>query len=184
MMRRDNTFSVALDILSLLGVIALVTVVYLCSLPETFESLCHRQAIAAGLAVHARELSVKEGALFASLIHAADETSAAKLGQQLADNERAFHAIAARFESELPEATGEMENLIGQFDHLAAAGWRAAAVAQQSSPEERETLLDGNFANALDDLHGASEHIVASLQRKDVAQHGPIRAFAKRMISI
>ena len=164
-MRRFNKFPVGLDILSLLAVVALVTVVYLCSLPEMFYSLSHRKANAAGLMGHARELIVKEGTLFASLVHAADDSAGAKLRQQLVDNERAFHDIASEFSSELPEATSDIERVVSLFDHLAATGWRAAAVAQQSSPEERGALLDGNFAKALEELRTSSEHIEQSLQK-------------------
>jgi hypothetical protein len=162
-MRSFNKFPVGLDVLSFLGVIVLVAVVYLCSLPGTFHSLSHRKASAAQLVGHAHELIVKEGALFASLVHAADEPSGAKLRQQLVDNERAFHDIASEVSSELPEAAGDIETMVGEFDRLAAAGWRAAAVAPQSSPEERETLLDGAFAKALEELRTGSDHIEQSL---------------------
>jgi len=54
--------------------------------------------------------------------------------------------------------------MVGEFDRLAAAGWRAAAVALQSSPQDRETLLDGPFAKALDDLRAGSDHIEHSLR--------------------
>jgi len=162
-MRSFNKFPVGPDVLSLVGVIALVAVVYVCSLPDTFHSLSHRKASAAQLVGHAHDLIVKEGALFASLVHAADETSGARLRQQLVDNERAFHDIASEFSSELPEATSDIEAMVGQFDRLAAAGWRAAAVAPQSSPEDRETLLDGSFAKALEELRTGSDHIEQSL---------------------
>lgn len=153
-MRRFNKFPMGTDLLSLLAILSLVTVVYLCSLPEILYSLPHRKASAALRMGHARELIVKEGALFASLVRAADEQSGARLRQQLLDNERAFHDIAGQLSSELPEAASDVETLVGQFDRLAAAGWRDATVAAQSSPEEREELLDGNFAEELDNLRG------------------------------
>ncbi len=162
-MRSLNKFPVGPDILSLVGVIALVATVYLCSLPETFHSLSHRKASAAQLVGHAHELIVKEGALFASLVHAADETSGAKLRQQLLDNERAFHDIASEFSSELPEATSDIEAMVGEFDRLAAAGWRAAAVAPQSSPEERGSLLDGTFAKSFEELRDDALRIEQTL---------------------
>jgi hypothetical protein len=163
-MRSFNKFPIGPDVLSLVGVIALVAVVYLCSLPETFHSLSHRKANAAQLMGHARELIVKEGALFASLIHAADEQAGARLRQQLLDNERSFHDIASEFSSELPEAGGDIETMVGRFDRLAAAGWRAAAVAPQSSPEARETLLDGDFAKDQDELQCTAGHIEQGLK--------------------
>src|SRR5579859_7541543 len=106
-MRGFKKFPVGPDILSLLAVVARATVVYLCSLPETFHSLSHRKANAAELMAHARELIVKEGSLFASLVHAADDQAGSRIRQQLVDNERAFHDIASEFSSELPEATND-----------------------------------------------------------------------------
>jgi hypothetical protein len=168
-MRGFKKYSVGRDILSLLAVIALVVVVYLCGLPATVHSLSHRKANAAELMGRAHELIVKEGSLFASLVDAADESATARLRQQLVDNERAFHDIASEFTSELPEASSDIDGMVGLFDHLAATGWRAAAVAPQSSPEERETLLQGDFAKALEELRSSSERIQLSLQRHDAA---------------
>lgn len=162
-MRSFNKFPVGPDILTLLAVVALVTIVYLCSLPETFHSLSHRKANAADLMAHARELIVKEGTLFSSLVHA-EEQGAAKVRQQLVENERAFHDIASEFSSELPEATNDIEGMVSLFDHLAAAGWRAAAVAPQSSPAERDMLLGGNFAKVLAELRTSSERIEQTLK--------------------
>lgn len=162
-MRSFNKFRVFPDVLSLLAVVALVIVVYLCSLPETFHSLSHRRANAAELMGHAREMVVKEGALFASLVRAADEQAAVRLRQQLVDNERAFHDTASEFSSDLPESAGEVDNLVSQFDHLAAAGWRAAGIAPQSTPEERETLLDASFTKTLEDLRDSCESFESSL---------------------
>jgi hypothetical protein len=162
-MRSFNKFPVGPDILSVLAVVALVTVVYLCSLPGTFQSLSHRKANGAVLMGHARELIVKEGALFASLVYAADEQASTKVRQQLVDNERSFHDVASEFSSDLPEAAVDVDSLVSLFDHVAAVGWRAAAVAPQASPEERERLLDGNFAKSLEDLRGTAERIETSL---------------------
>ena len=163
-MRSFNKFPVGPDILSLLAVVALGAIIYVCSLPETFHSLSHRRANAAELMGHARELSVREGALFISLVHAQDQ-GAAKIRQQLVENERAFHDIASEFSSELPEATHDIEGMVSLFDHLAAAGWRAAAVAPQSSPEEREALLGGNFAKVVEELRTSFERIEQTLKR-------------------
>ncbi|HMA48133.1 MAG TPA: hypothetical protein VKP60_00195 [Magnetospirillaceae bacterium] len=184
-MRRFNKFPVGPDVLSLVAVIALVTIVYLCSLPETFHSLSHRKANAAELMGHARELIVKEGDLFTALMRAADEQGSAKIRQHLVDNERTFHDIASEFSSELPEATNDIESMVSLFDHLAASGWRAAAAAPQSPPEERETLLDGNFAKALEELRGSAERIELSLQRHDAALRSQaVRPAAKGTVSI
>ena len=168
-MRGFKKFPVGPDVLALLGVLALVVVVYLCGLPETFHSLSHRRANEAELMSHAHEMIIKEGTLFASLVHAADESATARLRQQLVDNERAFHDIASEFTSELPEASSAIDGMVSLFDHLAAAGWSAAAVAPQSSPEEREALLDGNFAKTLEELRISSERLQLSLERHDAA---------------
>jgi hypothetical protein len=163
-MRSSKKIPVWSDILSLLAVVVLVTIVYLCSLPQMFHSLSHRKANAAELLVHARELTVKEAALFSSLVHA-EEQGAAKIRRQLVENERAFHDIVSEFSSELPEATKDIEAMVSLFDHLAAAGWRAAAVAPQSSPEERDALLGGKFAKVLEELRTNSERIEQTLKR-------------------
>ena len=113
------------EILSMLALIALVTVVYLCSLPETFHSLSHRKANAVEMMGHAREHVLKEGALFASLVHAADQRAIARLRQQLVDNEREFHDISSEVISELPEVAADVETITSLFDHLSATGWRA-----------------------------------------------------------
>lgn len=184
-MRRFNKFPVGPDVLSLVAVVALVTIVYLCSLPETFHSLSHRKADAAELMGHARELIVKEGSLFTSLVQAADEQGSARIRQRLVDNERAFHDIASEFSSELPEATNDIESMVSLFDHLAATGWRAAAAAPQASPQEREALLDGTFAQALEELRSSSERIELSLQRHDAALRSQaVRPVAKGTISL
>jgi hypothetical protein len=162
-MRSFTKFRILPDILSIIAVVALATVVYLCSRPETFHSLSHRKANAAVLMGHAGELVTREGALFASLVRAADEQSAVKLRQQLVDNERAFHDLASEFSSDLPEDTAAINDMVSQFDHLAAAGWRAAGIAPQSTPEERETLLDANFTKTEDDLRAGCESLEASL---------------------
>lgn len=168
-MRGFKKFPVGPEILSMLALIALVTVVYLCSLPETFHSLAHRKANAAEMMGHARERVVREGVLFGSLVRTADQTAIAKLRQDLVDNERDFHDVVAEAIDELPEAGADVEAVIGQFDHLSAAGWRAAAMAPQLHPEERRSLLDGAFARELDELRSDVERIELGLQRREAS---------------
>lgn len=168
-MRVFKKFPIGPEILSMLALIALVTVVYLCSLPETFHSLSHRKANAAEMMAHARERVVKEGALFASLVHSADQAAIAKLRQQLVDNEREFHDITSEAIAELPEAAADVEIATGLFDHVSATGWHAAAAAPQLSPEERRPLLEGAFAKELDQLRSNIERIELSLQRHDAS---------------
>src|SRR5579859_5201599 len=98
-MRRFTTFPVGPDLLTLAAVVALAAIVYLCSLPSTFQSLSHRQAGAAELMGQVRERIVKEGNLFSELVRAADDQSSSKLRQQLVDNERGFHEAASEFAS-------------------------------------------------------------------------------------
>jgi hypothetical protein len=155
-MRGSTPFPLALDLLSLLVVVALVTVVYLCSLPETFQSLSHRKANAAELMGHARNLIVEEGTLFASQLQAADEQASTRIRRQLVDNERAFHDVASEFSAELPEAANDIESLVSLFDRLSASGWRTGAEP-----------LDANFVKALEELRSRSERIEFSLQRHD-----------------
>jgi len=157
------------EILSMLALIALVTVVYLCSLPETFHSLTHRKANAAEMMGHAREHVLKEGALFASLVHAADQSAITKLHQKLVDNEREFHDITSEVISELPEVAADVETVTSLFDHLSATGWRAASVAPQSSPEDRRAMLDGPLARELDELRSSVEKIELSLQHQEMS---------------
>jgi len=153
------------------ALIAVITVVYLCSLPETFHSLAHRKANAAEMLSHSREHIVKEGALFASLVHAADQPATAKLRQQLVDNEREFHDTASEVIAELPEIASDVEVMVGMFDHLSAAGWRAAAIAPQLPEDERRALLDGPFAKELDVLRAKTERVELSLQQRQDAAY-------------
>jgi hypothetical protein len=162
-MRSFRKFPVGPDILTLLAVLAMAGVVYLCALPGTFQFLSTRHAGAAELMGQAREHIVKEGSLFTSLVHAADDTAAAKLRQQLVDNERAFHDVASEVASDLPEAKTKIETMVNRFDHMAASGWRAAAMAPQSTPEARETLLEGVFAESLEELRQQSERMELEL---------------------
>ena len=171
-MRVFKKFPVGPEILSMLALIALVTVVYLCSLPETFHSLSHRKANAAEMLAHARERVVREGALFTSLIHSTDPAGIAKLRQQLVDNEREFHDMTSETIAELPEVAADVEIATGMFDHVSAAGWRAAAQAPQLEPEERRPLLEGTFKRELDELRSAIERIELGLQRHDVNYNG------------
>jgi hypothetical protein len=164
-----------LDIFTLLAVVALVTVVYLCALPETLHSLQHRKSNAADLMGQTHELIVREGMLFGSLVQATDDKTAVRLRRQLMENERRFHEIASAFSDELPEANPDIEAMTTQFDHMAAAGWRAAAAAPRTSPEERETLLDGAFTRDLDELRNNSDRMQLSLQRPDAASHSQAR---------
>ena len=166
-MRGFKKFPVGPEILSMLALIALVTVVYLCSLPETFHSLAHRKANAAGVMGHARERVVREGVLFGSLVRTTDQAAMAKLRQELVDNERDFHDLVAEAIDELPEAGADVEAIISQFDHLSAAGWKAAATAPQMQPEERRSLLDGAFVRELDELRSGVERIELGLQHRD-----------------
>lgn len=166
-MRGFKKFPVGPEILSMLALIALVTVVYLCSLPETFHSLAHRKANAAEMMGRARERVVKEGVLFGSLVRTADQAAIARLRQELVDNERDFHDIVAEAIDELPEAGADVEAVISQFDHLSADGWRAAATAPQLPPEERRSLLDGAFVRELDELRSGVERIELRLQRQE-----------------
>jgi len=66
-MRILRKFPVGPDVLTLSAVIALAAIVYLCSLPATFQSLSHRKAGAAELMGQAREHVVTEGGLFTAL---------------------------------------------------------------------------------------------------------------------
>ncbi len=159
----------------MLALIALVTVVYLCSLPETFHSLSHRKANAAEMMGHAREHVLKEGALFSSLVHAADQAAITRLRQQLVDNEREFHDISSEVISELPEVAADVETVTSLFDHLSATGWRAAAVAPQMPPEDRRALLDGPLARELDELRSSVEKIELNLQNHDAAYRNEVR---------
>ena len=174
-MRGFKKIPVVPEILSMVALIALVTVVYLCSLPETFHSLAHRKASTADMMGRARDHVVREGVLFVSLIYAADPAAIAKLRQQLVDNERCFHTIAAAAIDELPEAAADVEIVAGQFDHMSAAGWRAAAVAPQASPEDRRALLDSLFARELDEVRSGVERIELGLQRHDATFRGEVR---------
>jgi hypothetical protein len=165
-MRRFTTFPVGPDLLTLAAVLALATVVYLCSLPSTFQSLSNRQAGAAELMGQVREHIVKEGQLFSSLVRAGDD-QASKLRQQLIDNERGFHEAASEFANELPEDKAEIESLVSRFDHLAATGWQAAATSSQTPPEARQDLLDGAFSQTLEDLRDESQKIELGLHAQD-----------------
>ena len=178
-MRILRKFPVGPDVLTLSAVLALVAVVYLCSLPATFQSLSHRKAGAAELMGQAREHIVKEGGLFTSLVHAADDSASAKLRQQLVDNERAFHEAVSEIASELPEAKTDIEALVSRFDHLAATGWQAAAMAPQSPPEAREELLEGAFAQTLDELRDESQKMELSLHAHDATYRVEQPVFAK-----
>lgn len=162
-MRPFRSFPVGPDVLTVLAVVALAAVVYFCSLPTTFQSLSNRQASAAELMGQAREHIVKEGQLFTELVNATEEKATAQLRQQLVDNERAFHEIASEFASELPESKAEIEQMVSRFDHLAATGWQAAALAPQNPPETRDELLRGAFADTLDELREESQKMELSL---------------------
>jgi hypothetical protein len=155
------------DLIFLLGAISLVTVVYLCGLPEAFHSLSHRKANAAELMTQAHERIVREGDLFAGLVHAPDGVTSGRLRERLLDNERAFHDIAAAAAVQLPEAQVEIGVVTGQFDLLAATGWQAVQQAQESSPSARESLLDGKFARTFDELRTNSRQFEQSLQIRD-----------------
>jgi len=168
-MRVFKKFSAGADILTLAAILALVGVVYLCSLPSTFPSLSNRRLGAAELMGQAREHIVKEGGLFVSLVHAADDTAAAKLRQQLVDNERAFHEVVSEVASDLPEARTKIETMASRFDHLADSGWQAASMAPKSAPEVRENLLQGAFAEALEELREESERMELDLRAHDAA---------------
>lgn len=168
-MRRFTNFPVGPDLLTLAAVVALACVVYLCSLPSTFQSLSHRQAGAAELMGQVRERIVKEGQLFSALVRAGEEQASSKLRQQLIDNERGFHEAASEFATELPEDKAEIESLVSRFDHLAATGWQAAATASQSSPETRQDLLEGAFSQTLEELRDESQKIELSLHAQDAA---------------
>src|SRR5579859_1225464 len=168
-MRRFTTFPVGPDLLTAAAVIALAAVVYLCSLPSTFQSLSHRQAGAAELMGQAREHIVKEGSLFAALVRAPDDQAGSKLRQQLVDNERGFHEVASEFATQLPENKSEVESMVSRFDHLAATGWQAAATASQSPPESRLELLEGAFAKTLEELRDESQKIELNLHAQDSA---------------
>lgn len=152
------------DLIFLLGAVTLVTVVYLCGLPEAFHSLSHRKANAAELMVQAQQRILREGDLFAALVAAPDEVKAGRLRERLLDNERAFHGIVAEAARELPEAQTALDAVTGQFDQLAATGWLAAQQAPQSPPALREALLDGKFAQAFDELRVNSRQFEQSLQ--------------------
>jgi hypothetical protein len=178
-MRRFTTFPVGPDVLTLAAVFALAVLVYLCSLPSTFQSLSHREAGAAELMGQARERIVKEGALFASLVRAADESSAAKLRQQLIDNERSFHEVASEFAAELPENKSQVETLVSRFDSLAAAGWQAAATAPNSPTEARQDLLQGTFSQTLEELRDESQRIELSLHAHDASYRVEIPGLRK-----
>lgn len=181
-MRAFRKFPVGPDVLTLLTVAALAAVVYLCSLPSTFQSLSNRQAGAAELMGQAREHIVKEGSLFTSLVHAADDTAAAKLRQLLVENERGFHEVASEAASDLPESKIEIETMVSRFDHLAAAGWQAASMAPQSAPEAREELLEGAFAQALEELRGESEKMELALHAHDATYRVELPTRAKTVI--
>ena len=152
------------DLVFLLAAIALVTVVYLCGLPEAFHSLSHRKANAAELMVQAHARIEREGDMFAALVHTPDPVDAGRLRERLLANERAFHDIVAEASSELPEAQTDIDDVKDQFDHLAVAGWQAAEQAMHSSPAVRESLLDGKFARAYDELRSNSKQFEQSLQ--------------------
>jgi hypothetical protein len=127
---------------------------------------------------HARQHVLKEGALFASLVHAADQAAIARLRQQLVDNEREFHDISSEVISELPEVAADVETVTSLFDHLSATGWRAAAAAPQMAPEERRALLDGPLARELDELRSGIEKIELSLQSHDATYRDEVRGRA------
>ena len=178
-MRILRKFPVGPDVLTLSAVFALIAVVYLCSLPATFHSLSHRKAGAAELMGQAREHIVKEGSLFNALVHVTDDSGAAKLRQQLVDNERAFHEAASEIATELPESRSEIETMASRFDHLAATGWQAAAMAPQSAPEAREELLEGAFTQTLDELREESQKMELSLHAHDATYRVEQPIFAK-----
>jgi hypothetical protein len=178
-MRAFRSFPIGPDVLTLSAVVALAAIVYLCSLPATFQSLSHRKAGAAELMGQAREHVVKEGSLFSALVHVSDDSAAAKLRQQLVDNERGFHEAASEISSELPEAKSEIDTMVTRFDHLAAAGWQAAALAPQSLPEARDDLLNGAFAQALEELRDQSSKMELSLHAHDATYRVETPIFAK-----
>ena len=152
------------DVLFLLAAITLVTVVYLCGLPETFHSLSHRKANAAELMGQANERIVREGSLFAALVQAPDAIAIDRLREQLLANERAFHDITTECMVELPEAQVDIEEMTGRFDRLASTGWQTLSQALSNPPSSREGLLEGKFAQAYDELRRNSRHFEQSLQ--------------------
>lgn len=158
-MRRFITFPIGPDVLTVAAVLALAGLVYLCSLPSTFQSLSHRQAGAAGLMGQARERIVEEGQHFAALVRAADWHEADRLGQRLAENERLFHEVASQVANELPEAKQQLDSLTTRFDRLSALGRRAAADAPQNPPETRQDLLEGDFSQSLEELREDSQRM-------------------------
>ena len=168
-MRRIADFPLGPDLLTLAAVFALAAVVYLCSLPSTFQSLSHRHAGAAELMGRAREQVVKEGKLFSQLVRADDDQTASKLRQQLVDNERGFHEVAFDFVSQMPEDRDEINSMVSRFDHLAAVGWQAAAAASQTPPEARQDLLQGVFAQMLEKLREDSQALELALHAQDSA---------------
>lgn len=180
-MRILRKFPIGPDVLTLGAVIALAAIVYLCSLPATFQSLSHRKAGAAELMGQAREHVVKEGSLFTALVHVSDDAAAAQLRQQLVDNERAFHEAASEIASELPESKSELETMVTRFDHLAATGWQAAAMAPQSPPAVREELLEGAFAQALEELRDQSSKMELSLHAHDATYRVEMPVFGKQV---
>lgn len=158
-MRQFTSLSANPDLWTLAAVAGLAAMVYFCSLPSTFPSLSHRHAGAAEMMDEARERIVKEGSLFFELVRAPDDLAAAKLREQLVENERAFHDAASGFAAEWPKDGSEIDSLVSRFDHLAATGWQAAAIAPQSSPDSRLDLLAGDFSKTLGELREESQKI-------------------------
>ena len=161
------------DVLSVMAIAALVTVVYLCSLPQNFHSLSQRKADVAGLLVEAQDDLNKEGALFSALVGAEDWNSADELRQALQDNERRFHALTAAVAEKLPEAGGELQAIVTEFDGLAAVGWQAEKAVRQDAPVEAVAVMQSRFFPVLDQLRDRTQAIGRNLRPEDIHHDHP-----------
>jgi hypothetical protein len=130
----------------------------------------------------ARESIVTEGRLFVSLVHAANDGTAAKLRQELLDNERSFHEVASEIAGDLPEDRSKIEMMVSRFDHLAATGWQAAATALQMPSDARDDLLAGDFAQTLDELRDQSEKMELGLHAHDASYRIELPGFGKAIV--
>jgi hypothetical protein len=156
------------DVLSVLAIAALVTVVHLCSLPQSVHSPSARKADAAELLIEAQDHLNKEGALFSALVGAHDWNSADELRQALHDNERRFHVLTAAVAEKLPEAGGDIEAIITDFDSLSAAGWQAEKAVRRDAPMEAVAVMQSRFFPVLEELRGRTQAIGRSLHLRDI----------------
>jgi len=157
------------DLLTLLAIFVLVSIVYLCSLPQAAHSLAHRRAGAIETLAAARLALDKEAALIPALVVAADSDSRTLLRDAVTENERRFRQAIDQVMADLPEAGNDVGELSGRFDLVAELGRNAVLTARSASVGEAQNLVRDRFLPALKEVATKAHLIENNLHLQDCA---------------